>query len=166
MAYHGIWFAWSAYDQVFAHMPCGTFHAFIGFVLCDPSETFWAVRDWLYQLGTPLSPLLVISFPLVALLVVPEMMDAVQSSATYQYLLSFEHSIPPSLEAQRLSARTLVQDRDDEYGKTEEELSSIPRKMYAQLKRVHGLLRKACMLPEGSWRGIRLITPVDVQERR
>jgi hypothetical protein len=40
MAWHGLWIAWSAYDHVFAHMPCGTFHAFIGFVPCDPSEIF------------------------------------------------------------------------------------------------------------------------------
>ena len=39
MVYHGIWYIWYAYDQIFSRMPCGTYHFFLVPML-DPSERF------------------------------------------------------------------------------------------------------------------------------
>ena len=71
MTYHAIWFIWSAYDQVFSRMPCGTYQFFIVPML-DPSEGFWALRDFLTNIITPLTVPLLLVFPILTVLLASE----------------------------------------------------------------------------------------------
>ncbi|KAK5050489.1 hypothetical protein LTR84_003770 [Exophiala bonariae] len=52
MLYHGIWFVWCGYDQVFARMPCGTYQFLLAPML-DPSQPYKHVRDVLMILAMP-----------------------------------------------------------------------------------------------------------------
>lgn len=83
MAYHGLWFIWHGYDQTLARMPCGTYHAFTGFVLKDPSDAFWVVRDWWTMMFWPFLAVAPLIFPWTALLMLPELHGAIQHSAIF-----------------------------------------------------------------------------------
>lgn len=86
MTYHGIWFVLYAYDQVFSRMPCGTYQFFLVPML-DPSESFWALRDYLTHLMVPWVPALMAVFPFVGLLLASEIKHSIQHSAIYQWFI-------------------------------------------------------------------------------
>lgn len=152
MTYHGIWFIWHAYDQIFSRMPCGTYHFFLAPVL-DPSKGYWVLRDWLTQLAAPLFPLLLTAFPLVALLLIPEIKYAVQSSATYQ---TFFRRKPASNHEQ-------MEPIDSD---THEEERSLVQRLHSTITNIQSRFRELCSLPAQRRGGIRLVTPVDVEHRR
>lgn len=154
MTYHGVWFIWYAYDQVFARMPCGTYHFYIA-PLLDPSPSFWFVRDFLTTLICPLAFPLLLIFPFTALLLTSEIKKSVRGSAIY-------HIIFPKTNEQ-----------------LEENVSQLPvlpslrsrivqrlRWHYRRLKAFYGLIRGKFSLPVHGRSGIRLITPVDIKDRR
>lgn len=97
MAYHGVWFMIYAYDQHFPRMPCGTWHFFFAPVL-DPGARFWVLRDWMSIVAIPIVAFVLIAFPLVAVLVLPEIKYAVQSSTFYQLWI---HETASSSNAQQ-----------------------------------------------------------------
>lgn len=152
MTFHGMWYIWHGYDQIFARMPCGTYHFFVAPVL-DPSEAYWVLRDWLSVLAEPVIIWALIVFPLVSLLLLPEVKHAIQSSATYE---GFFRS-------------TTTPDTDTESTTTLDPSENSPSRLlwiYSAVKRAHIQLRNAVLLPGHHRNGIRLITPVDVQNRK
>ena len=154
MTYHGVWFIWYAYDQVFARMPCGTYHFYFA-PLLDPSPSFWFVRDFLTQLIFPLAFSLLLIVPFTGLLLTSEIKNSVQGSATYQIIfpgtneqLEENASQPPVL----LSLRSRIMQR--------------LKRQYRGLRKFYGSIREEFSLPANGRSGIRLITPIDIKDRR
>ena len=151
MIYHGAWFVFYAYDQVFSRMPCGTYHFFL-FPILDPSIGFWTLRDYLTHLLLPLIPTLLSTFPLSGLLLASEVKYIIQHSATYQILFP----------------KPTVSDRDQpqttEYNASAQ--ISLGLRVYLFIKREYRVFREMVRLPSHSRGGIRLVTPIDVKDRR
>lgn len=151
MYYHGTWFIWYAYDQVFSRLPCGTYHFFLVPVL-DPSETFWVLRDYLNHLLVPLIPLLTL-FPFVGILLLSEIKHAIQDSAVYQILIKKTAILD--------SDQAVTTDSDDASVK-----KSLGLRLYQYIRGVYMGFREICDFPSHSREGIRLVTPIDVRKRR
>jgi hypothetical protein len=149
MTYHGIWFIWQGYDQVFARMPCGTWYSLLVPVL-DPSERFWTLKDLLGALGLPVFFLVLVTFPWFTLLIVPEIKHAVQMSTMYQAFIR--------------KCRTAQNEHGEQ--STAGGKIAISQRVYRKIKRLHSKLRLACSLPKRRRGGIYLVTPVEVHERR
>ncbi len=151
MIYHGVWFVWYAFDQVFSRMPCGTYHFFFLPIL-DPGEGFWIIRSCLTSLTLPLILLLPATFPFVGLLLASEVKYTIHHSATYQTLFPK----PP------------VSDRDQPQT-TEHNASlrdSLGLRVYLFITRRARAFREILRLPSHSRGGIRLVTPINVKDRR
>ncbi|KAL8668990.1 MAG: hypothetical protein Q9168_006404 [Polycauliona sp. 1 TL-2023] len=155
MYYHGIWFNWYAYDQVFSRVPCGTYHFFL-VPLLDPSEVFWALRDCLNHLLIPLIPLLTL-FPFIGLILIPEIKHAVQDSPTYQFFFpkpaNLDHNQADFTEPNDTSASQSIALR-------------VYRRLHRSIKWIYIRFRKSCDLPSRRRGGIRLVTPVNVKDRK
>jgi hypothetical protein len=149
MTYHGIWFIISSYDQSFSRMPCGTTHFFFAPVL-DPSEEFWVLRDVLTLMALPLFLLLALAFPLVAMLLIPEVKHAVQDSTPYRVFFG--------RRAWYQQSESVELDLDEQ--------PTIFERIYSIFKAMQNRLRVACSLPAQRLSGIRLVTPVDVKNRK
>ena len=158
MTYHGIMFVWYAYDQLFSRMPCGTYQFFFVPVL-DPSESFSFLRDFLTQLICPLAFLSLLVFPYTSLILASEVKKSIQDSATYQMFFP----------------RTENGDRNQ----TESDAPTLPirlslgsrilkrlRKLYQRVGKVYRRIRTLLSLPPHSRTGIRLVTPLEVKNRR
>ena len=142
MIYHGVWFVWYAYDQVFARMPCGTYHFFF-FPILDPSQGFWTLRDYLTHLIFPLLPGLLAIFTYVGLLLASEVKYTIQHSTIYQ----------------RFFPKSTVLDRDQTQ-------TSLGLRVYLFITRPYRAFREILCLPSHSRGGIRLVTPIDIRDRR
>ena len=151
MYYHGIWFIWYVYDRIFSRIPCGTYHFFL-VLLLDPSEVFWALRDCLNHLLIPLIPLLSL-FPFIGLLLISEIKHAIQDSAIYQ--LFFQKAAIPNRDQAEST------EPDDTSAK-----KSIGLRVYRSVKRIYMEFRNFCEFPSRSRGGIRLVTPIDIKNRR
>ena len=151
MIYHGVWFVFNAYDQVFSRMPCGTYH-FLFFPLLDPSEGFWTFRDYLTHLSIPfILPLLAI-FPFVGLLLASEIKYTIQHSEIYQSLFP----------------KSTVLDRDQPQS-TEYDVSvrtSLGVRVSLFIAFQYMAFRERFDFPSHSRGGIRLVTPIDIRDRR
>lgn len=158
MTYHGIIFVWYAYDQLFSRMPCGTYQFFFVPVL-DPSESFSFLRDFLTQLICPLALLSLAVFPYISLILASEVKQSIQDSSTYQMFFP----------------RTENGDRNQ----TESDAPKLPirlslgsrilkklRKLYQMVGKEYREFRTLLSLPPHSRTGIRLVTPLDVKNRR
>ena len=151
MIYHAVWFVWHAYDQVFSRMPCGTYHFFL-FPILDPSQGFWTLRDYLTLLLVPFIPTLLATFPFVGLLLASEVKYIIQHSATYQTLL------PKPTVSERDQPQTT------EYSASAQ--TSLGLRIYLFIAREYKAFREMVRLPSHSRGGIRLVTPIDVKDRR
>ena len=151
MIYHGLWFDLYAYDQVFSRMPCGTYHFFL-FPILDPSEGFWTLRDYLNHLLVPFITPLVVIFPFVGLLLASEVRYTVQHSAAYQTLF------PKPTVSDRDQHQTTVHNASVK--------ASPGLRAYLFIIRWYRGLRGILGFPSHSRGGIRLVTPVDVRDRR
>lgn len=132
-------------------MPCGTYHFFL-VPLLDPSEVFWALRDCLNHLLLPLIPLLSL-FPYIGLLLISEFKHAIQESSIYQ--LFFQDAA--------------ISDRDQTESTEPDDTSakrSIGLGVYRSIKWIYMKFREFHELSSRSRGGIRLVTPIDVKERR
>lgn len=147
MTYHGLWFVWWGYDQVFARMPCGTYQ-FLLVPMLDPSERFGYIRDWLMVLWLPLVAPLIVVFPFLAVLLATEIKHAVQDAPIFGLLFHRRGSGPTGAS---VNAGTRL---------------SLRRRMYATIKMMYSGLRRAFGLPPQARKGIRLITRLDVKHRR
>lgn len=158
MTYHGIVFIWYAYDQLFSRMPCGTYQFFFVPVL-DPSESFSFLRDFLTQMICPLAFLSLLVFPYMSPILASEVKKSIQDSATYQMFF-------PRTE-------------DGDRNQTESDAPKLPirlslgsrilkrlRKLYQRVAKVYRLFRTLLSLPPHSRSGIRLVTPLEVKNRR
>ncbi|KAM7217173.1 hypothetical protein V8F06_007464 [Rhypophila decipiens] len=141
MIYHGIWFIWWAYDQVFARMPCGTYQFFVA-PLLDPSPTFNFVRDFLTQLISPVALPLLFAIPYMTYLLAAEIQNSIRDSTICQQLFPNWSKSLLSLFIRGLGNCHLWN------------------------KKVYRFLRRVTNLPVRARGGIRLITPIDVAHRR
>ena len=151
MIYHGAWFVWYAYDQVFSRMPCGTYHFFL-FPILDPSECFWTLRDYLSHLIVPFIPPLLATFPFVGLLLASEVKHTIQHSAAYQALF------PKSTVSDRDQPQTI------DYNASVK--TSLGLRVYLFIAFRYRAFREFCYFPSHSREGIRLVTPIDIRDRR
>ena len=142
MIYHGAWFVWYAYDQVFSRMPCGTYHFFL-FPILDPSEGFWTLRDYLNHLLLAFIPPLLATFSFVGLLLASEVKYTIQHSATYQTVFP----------------KSTIQDHDQTQ-------TSLWLRVYLFITHPYRALRERLHFPSHSREEIRLVTPIDVRDRR
>lgn len=71
MLVHSMWFLWYGYDQVFARLPCGTWHL-LPVSLMDPSPAFCTARDTLVGVTGPLYWLLSCAIPWFMMLFLSE----------------------------------------------------------------------------------------------
>lgn len=151
MTYHGIWFVLYAYDQVFSRMPCGTYQFFLVPML-DPSEGFWALRGYLTLSMLPWVLSLLAVFPFVVLLLASEIKHSIQHSAIYQILFP----------------RSMISDCDQAQitGLNASAKTSLGLRVYLLIKRRYIVFRESFRLPSHSREGIRLVTPIDVRNRR
>ena len=151
MIYHGIWFAFDAYDQVFSRMPCGTYHFFL-FPILDPSEGFWTLRDYLTNLLIPFVPALLAIFPFVGLVLASEVKCTIQHSTIYQTLF-----LKPTI-SDRDQRQTTVHNASVK--------TSLGLKAYLFITRRYRVFREILGFPSHSRGGIRLVTPIAVRDRR
>ena len=151
MIYHGVWFVWHAYDQVFSRMPCGTYHFFLIPIL-DPSQGFWTLRDYLTLLMIPFIPTVLAAFPFIGLLLASEVKYTIQHSATYQTLFS------------KPSVSNCDRHRNTEYNASKQ--ISLGLRVSLFISREYRVFRGMVCLPSHSRGGIRLVTPIDVKDRR
>lgn len=156
MLYHGMWFIWYAYDQVFSRMPCGTYQFFLVPVL-DPSGTFCRVRDFL----TPLVGSLILPLPLVipftCFLLASEIKDAIIHSAIYQIL--FPHAMQAEISQTETSASEA----------SPQQRRLIPRLLLStggKLKGLHRYVRIGQGIPPHARRGIYYTLPIDGERRK
>ncbi|KAM7194905.1 hypothetical protein V8F20_007770 [Naviculisporaceae sp. PSN 640] len=161
MIYHGLWFVQHAYDQVFARMPCGTYQFFVVPVL-DPSLTFGFLRDYLTQLVTPLALLLVMAIPTVTLLLTAEITDSIRASALSQMLF-------PKW-SQTITQNDSQSDISPQATHPKNRITALllaPFRWFRRwsLRQYHNF-RENHFLPLKGRSGIRLITPIDVKDRR
>ena len=151
MVYDGVWFAYYGYDQVFARMPCGTYH-FLLFPILDPSQGFWTLRDYLAYLLIALAPPLLAAFPFTGLLLASEVKHTIQNSAIYQTLFPkssiSDRDIPQTAEYNAYLGTHLG---------LQTYLFIIDR--YRDFREVVGF-------PSYSREGVRLVTPIDIRDRR
>ncbi|KAM7199550.1 hypothetical protein V8F33_004361 [Rhypophila sp. PSN 637] len=164
MIYHGIWFIWWAYDQVFARMPCGTYQFFVA-PLLDPSPTYNFVRDFLTQLISPVALPLLFAIPYMTYLLAAEIKNSIRDSTICQQFLpnwsksATGTSPEPEVERQTTAMET----------RATKLLSLFIRGLgswYMWSKRFYRYLRLVTNLPVRARGGIRLITPIDVANRR
>lgn len=150
MTYHGVWFVFDAYDQVFSRMPCGTYHFYL-FPILDPSEGFWTLRDYLTHLLIPFVPALLAIFPFVGLVLASEVKYTIQHSTIYQTLF----------------LKPTVSDRDQRQNTVQNapvKTSPVLRAYLFITRRYRGF-REILGFPSHSRGGIRLVTPIDVRDR-
>lgn len=158
MTYHGIWFIWHAYDQVFSRMPCGTYQFFFVPVL-DPSKSFWILRDVMTQLMCPLASQLLLLFPLFGLLFLAEVKQSIQDSAIYQMFFP-KASNPDNRGWETLSSSPSAQLSPDS------RVFQWLRRLHCMLRRLYRRFRRAFSLPPFSRSGIPLLTPINVRDQR
>jgi hypothetical protein len=172
MTYHGIWYAWYAYDRVFARMPCGTYH-FFALRMLDPSQEFWNLRDTIMVFATPLAIWAAVLFPAIGVSFTGALKHTIQESALYQWFFprhvvgdgerseSHEHedvssTIPVRLETQQDPSRRLLH----HYATFRDQIRRIHEVSFGTFSDL--------LVPKwnGPYHGIRLITPLDVKNRR
>lgn len=158
MAYHGIWFVWYAYDQIFSRMPCGTYHFFFVPVL-DPSPSFWFLRDFLTQLICPLAMPLLVMFPFMGLLVASEIKKSIQVSTTYQMFFPTSNDLgtqQSEITAPNPSVKFSLRCR----------ILRRLKRLYHGIRELYRQLWRLIGLPSYGGSGIRLMTPIDIKNRR
>ena len=160
MAYHTIWFVWLAYDRVFSRMPCGTYQ-FLFMPVLDPSKTFCLLRDLLMPVINTLVFPFVLSVPFLVVVLTSEIKNSVRDSTLCQFFFprvsnSSDNTQPGNVGApevgtgEGLGLRVL------------QRLGGI----YDGIKGVYRYFRVKWGLPVRGRRGIRLITPIDIKDRR
>lgn len=163
MVYHGIWFVWHAYDQVFARMPCGTYQFFFVPVL-DPSKAFCSLRDLLMQLLSPLVFPFIPFIPTLVFVLASEINDSIQDSILFQAFFPRVSSNTPgnTQPVDAASAETEIREHQSLSLRILRRFGTI----YHGIIRYYRVIRKILGLPPHRGRGIRLITPIDIKDRR
>lgn len=151
MAYHGSWFVWYTYNQVYSRMPCGT-HQFFLVRMLDPSQSFFVLRDVLTNLIYPLALPLLLVFPVLGILLASELKHSIRSAAIYQMFIP---QTDRSGHAQSQNTAVNVSSQP-----------SLALRVYLRIKTLYHRVRRFFALPSGGRRGIRLVTPLDITDRR
>nr|CEG05498.1 unnamed protein product [Fusarium clavum] len=145
MAYHGLWFSWWGYDQVFARLPCGTYH-FILAKFLDPSIPYSHARDVLSVVLNFIALPLLPAIPVAIIVMAAEIKASIEHSAVYRML--FRSGTGHTQDHLATSVPTRASDR----------FLDMARKAYY-------FVRTEAGLPGHRLGDIRLITPVDAQHR-
>jgi hypothetical protein len=157
MLYHGIWFERYAYDQVFSRMPCGTYHFVMAPVL-DPSPAFSRLRDTIIITMDPAIAYMVFVPPWTVIMLAPEMIQSIRTSAIYQLVFGKVHNmrsrgIPIEMPDQPLPQGAYQKWRD----------SGILTRIFLLGRWLYQALRRLSELPDEVQCGIRLITPLEIE---
>ena len=155
---HVIWFMLYAYDLILPRMPCGTYQFFFASVL-DPSESFWLLQSAVTQMLSPLALPLLLTFPFIDFLRASEAKQSIQDSSTNRMFYppanvtgNYQSDIgPPNPSISYILASRIAR-----------KLRRLPRRLrrrYRKARKVFGLSKRARS-------GVRLITPIDLRNRR
>ena len=158
MFYHSTFFWHYGYDQVFSRMPCGTYHFFFA-PLLDPSKSFWFFRDALTITINPVNIALIFIIPTVSLSLMSEIKESICDSSVYQTLGIYLRG------SGRPNSKTVLA-----IDAAQASPSSRFRKSFRALGffcvRLYRGFRKMCLLPPHSRGGIRLLTHIDIKQRK
>ena len=156
MFYHAI-YNWVRGYSRFARMPCGTFHFFLAPVL-DPSLTYSRLRAYLSVFGSGVFVPVMLGIPIVSLILLAEIQHSIHNSTfsqivgEYGYLArGFRSRIFAFLCPERL--------------RSFETLEALEAFMVT-LGGPYRWLRMQFFLPSGARPGIRLVTPLDLVQRK
>ena len=152
MICHAVWFwAW-AYDYKFPRMPCGTYH-FIPFPMLDPSTIFWrSRREFTLLILFPVLIQLMLASFMSPLLFAFEIKQTIQHSMAYKAISVL---IPRRSQAQDPENIRAFQNAVLPLSR----LCQILKALYQKFRKIYGLPGE--VIP-----GIRLVTPVDIKQRR
>ena len=158
MLYHGGFYWHYGHDSTFVRMPCGTYHFCLAPML-DPSKVFLILNRIAKFVFTPLWAVLLLLPPVILLALTSEIMSSIRGSPNYKLLAScFTRSIGDkrkTTSAAKLEPVALW--------------LRISRRLQWPLPgvfRVYRWLRNVVGLPPEARDGIRLVTAIDIQQRR
>ncbi|KAJ3578425.1 hypothetical protein NPX13_g2136 [Xylaria arbuscula] len=162
MLYHSGWFLGYAAENVFSRMPCGTYHFFFA-PAKDPGRIYNILAT---TISIPLVSVLlmsIISIQTMGFLFIAEVKAAIQSSATYRMFfpgpLRPDDSHSVDLE---IAETPLTRTSHSLFGQFSRRLDLVSRDFatwYCGVRIYFGL-------PAQSRPGIRLITPMDIKDRK
>ena len=158
MFYHSTFFWNYGYDQLFSRMPCGTYHFFFA-PLLDPSKSFWFFRDALTVMLDPLNIPLIFIIPTVILSLMSEIKGSICDSSVYQNLGIYLRS------SGRPDSETVLEIDPPQVSLSSRFRNSLRALGFLCVRRYRGL-RVWCSLPPHRRGGIRLLTPVDIKQRK
>ena len=158
MFYHSTFFWYYGYDQVFSRMPCGTYHFFFA-PLMDPSKSFWFFRDALTMIISPVNVALVLLIPTVSLSLMSEIKESICDSSVYQNLGIYLRG------SGRPNSETVIA-IDAAQASPSPPFRNSLRALGFSCVRLYRKFREKCWLPPYSRGGIRLLTPVDIGQRK
>lgn len=158
MFYHSTFFWHYGYDQVFSRLPCGTYHFF--FVpLLDPSKSFWLLRDALTIIINPANIALILIIPTVTFVLIYEIKKSICDSSIYQSLGIYLSGLGRPNSEMILTVDAAQDFRGSRFRNCLRAFGSYWVALYRTLKELSDL-------PPHGRGGIRLITPVDIEQRR
>ncbi|KAJ4006118.1 hypothetical protein NW752_001368 [Fusarium irregulare] len=166
MACHGLWYSFCGYDQVFARMPCGTYH-FMFAKLLDPSNAYSYTRDVLSAVFSIIGTLLLAGIPVAIVFIAAELKAPIKHSTVYRML--FRSGTRQSLEEewQRLTGSN---ERISNGNGRERHAASLLLRMrdafFGEALAMNDYVRHLVGLPEPRQGGLRLLTHEDVRQRR
>ena len=158
MFYHSTFFWHYGYDQVFSRMPCGTYHFFFT-PLLDPSKSFWFFRDALTIIINPVNIALIVTVPIVSLCLMSEIKESICDSSVCQNLGIYLRGSGGSDSGTGLAIDAAQASLSSRFQKSLRALGFFCVKRYREL-------REWYLLPPYSRKGIRLLTPIDIKQRK
>lgn len=156
MYYHAI-YSWVHGYSSFARMPCGTFHFYLAPIL-DPSVAYWRLRTYLFVFGLGTFLPIVVGIPLVALILTAEIQQSIYNSTFFQIVGEYGY-LPWGFRSRTSASSCRKQSRSSE---TLEALKAF----MVTLGGPYRWLRMQLLLPSGARPGIRLVTPLDIAQRK
>lgn len=156
MYYHAI-YSWVHGYSCFARMPCGTFHFYLAPVL-DPSVAYWRLRTYLFVFGLGAFVPIALGIPIVGLILTAEIQKSIYNSTFLQIVSNYGY-LAQGFRSRTSASSCLKQSRSSE---TLEALKAF----MATLGGPYRWLRMQLLLPSGGRPGIRLVTPLDIAQRK
>ena len=158
MFYHSTFFWHYGYDQVFSRMPCGTYHFFFAPIL-DPGKSFWFFRDLLTIIIDPVNVVLIFIIPTVIFSLMSEIKESIRDSSVYQILgIHIRVSGRPTPET--------ILGIDAAQASLSSRFRNSLRALGFFWVGLYRKLRVIFLLPPHSRGGIRLLTPLDIEQRK
>lgn len=159
MNYHAVWFFWYAYANIFPRMPCGTYHFFVVPVL-DPSRSFWWIITTLALLINPFILPYILIYPICSCFFASEIKKSIQNAEIYQ-ILGLESRFSSIIQLRTITSRLPIS-----FQLTLQIFQRFSSDFVLELIRSYRRIRTMVDLPPYCGNGIRLITPIDIRNRR